>query len=112
MTAVNHLDGLMPLARWDDLAGALLVDVREPEEYASGHADGALNLPLSRLRRRYIELPRDRRLALYCAAGQRGYYATRFLLQQGYDAANLSGGYTTYRALRDVGLAPAPSSVV
>jgi hypothetical protein len=38
--------------------------------------------------------------------GQRGYYATRFLLQHGYDAANLSGGYATYRALRAVGLAP------
>lgn len=105
MIAVNHLDGLMPLARWDDLASAQLVDVREPDEYADGHVAGALNVPLSQLRRRHHELPRDRRLAVYCAAGQRGYYATRFLLQNGYDAANLSGGYTTYRALSAVGLA-------
>lgn len=105
MIAVNHLDGLMPLAHWNDLGGARLIDVREPDEYAAGHVAGALNVPLSQLRRRHQELPRDRRLAVYCAAGQRGYYATRFLLQNGYDAANLSGGYTTYRALRAVGLA-------
>jgi rhodanese-related sulfurtransferase len=106
MIAVNHLDGLMPLARWDVLASARLVDVREPDEYAAGHVEGAVNVPLSQLRRRHDELPHDRRLAIYCAAGQRGYYAARFLLQHGYEAANLSGGYTTYRALRDVGLAP------
>jgi NADPH-dependent 2,4-dienoyl-CoA reductase/sulfur reductase-like enzyme/rhodanese-related sulfurtransferase len=106
MIAVNHLDGLMPLARWDDLAGAMLLDVREPDEYAAGHVEGAMNVPLSQLRDRHGELPRGRRVAVYCAAGQRAYYATRFLLQNGYDAANLSGGYTTYRALHDVGLAP------
>src|SRR5581483_7958993 len=64
MIAVNHLDGLMPLARWDDVAGALLVDVREPDEYAAGHVAGALNVPLSQLRRRHAELPRDRPLAV------------------------------------------------
>ncbi|MBM4247487.1 MAG: CoA-disulfide reductase [Deltaproteobacteria bacterium] len=106
MIAVNHLDGLMPLAYWDALAGAQLLDVREPDEFAAGHVAGAINVPLSQLRARFAELPRDRRLAVYCAAGQRGYYATRFLLQKGYDAANLSGGYTTYRALHEVGLAP------
>ena len=106
MIAVNHLDGLMPLAYWDALAGAQLLDVREPDEFAAGHVAGAINVPLSQLRTRYAELPHDRRLAVYCAAGQRGYYATRFLLQNGYDAANLSGGYATYRALHEVGLAP------
>jgi NADPH-dependent 2,4-dienoyl-CoA reductase/sulfur reductase-like enzyme/rhodanese-related sulfurtransferase len=108
MVAVNHLDGLMPLARWEDLggAGAVLVDVREPEEFASGHVRTAVNVPLSQLRSRYGELPRGRRLAVYCGVGQRAYYATRFLLQHGYDAANLSGGWATYRALRAVGLAP------
>lgn len=106
MIAVNHLDGLMPLADWQSLGGAdaLVVDVREPDEYAAGHVSGAINLPLGQLRRRYGELPRDRPLALCCGVGQRAYYATRFLLQHGYRAANLSGGYTTYCALRAVGL--------
>ena len=86
--------------------GVVVLDVREPDEYAAGHVAGAVNVPLSQLRTRHGELPRDRKLAVYCAAGQRAYYATRFLLQNGYDAANLSGGYTTYRALHAVGLAP------
>ena len=99
MIAVNHLDGLMPLADWRGLASAQLVDVRQPDEFAAGHIDGAINLPLSQLRERYRELPANRPLALYCGVGQRAYYGTRFLLQHGYRAANLSGGFTTYQAL-------------
>lgn len=106
MIAVNHLDGLMPLADWETLRdpGALLLDVREPEEYAAGHIEGALNLPLSRLRERYRELSTARPLAIYCEVGQRAYFATRFLMQHGYRAANLSGGYATYQALRAAGM--------
>jgi len=108
MIAVNHLDGLMPLADWTAIgtADTVVVDVREPEEYAAGHVPGARNLPLSQLRERHRELPRERPLALYCGVGQRAYYATRFLLQHGYRAANLSGGYATYSALRSAGVAP------
>lgn len=105
MIAVNHLDGLMPLADWQALEadGAVVVDVREPDEYAAGHIPGARNLPLSVLRRRYRELPRDRALTLYCGVGQRAYYAARFLGLNGYQAANLSGGYATYQALHGSG---------
>jgi rhodanese-related sulfurtransferase len=85
----------------------VVVDVREPDEFAAGHVAGAVNLPLSQLRGRYRELPRDRPLAVYCQVGQRGYYAVRFLLQHGYRAANLSGGWTTYQALRAAGVVAA-----
>jgi NADPH-dependent 2,4-dienoyl-CoA reductase/sulfur reductase-like enzyme/rhodanese-related sulfurtransferase len=109
MIAANHLDGDMPLAEWRRLGsdGQVAVDVREPDEFAAGHVAGALNLPLSQLRGRYGELPRDRPLAVYCQVGQRGYYAVRFLLQHGYRAANLSGGWTTYQALRAAGVVAA-----
>ena len=108
MIAANHLNGDMPLADWRRLGsdGQVAVDVREPHEFAAGHVAGAVNLPLSQLRGRYGELPRDRPLAVYCQVGQRGYYAVRFLLQHGYRAANLSGGWTTYQALRAAGLVP------
>jgi NADPH-dependent 2,4-dienoyl-CoA reductase/sulfur reductase-like enzyme/rhodanese-related sulfurtransferase len=102
MIARNVLAGDMPLADWDriDDTNALIVDVREPDEFAGGHVPRAINLPLPQLRERFGELPRDRELWLCCAAGQRAYYATRFLAQHGYQARNLSGGYTTYRTLR------------
>ena len=86
-------------------AAPLLVDVREPDEFAGGHIPNANNLPLSQLRSRYLELPKDRDLWLCCAVGQRAYYATRFLTQHGYRSWNLSGGYTTYKALKAAGLA-------
>jgi NADPH-dependent 2,4-dienoyl-CoA reductase/sulfur reductase-like enzyme/rhodanese-related sulfurtransferase len=75
----------------------LLVDVRTPQEYEAGHIPGAVNIPVDELRRRLAELPRDRDLAVYCQVGQRGYLATRILIQSGRQAVNLGGGYKTYR---------------
>lgn len=111
MLAENVLNGDMPLADWDALetTDALIVDVREPAEYAAGHVPRALNLPLSELRARHAELPRERDLWIVCGVGQRGYYATRFLNQNGYRARNLSGGTTTWRALTAAVNSGAPS---
>lgn len=74
-----------------------LLDVRTPQEYAGGHIPGGVNVPVDDLRARLAELPRDRRIAVYCQVGQRGYLATRILLQAGFDAVNVGGGYKTYR---------------
>ncbi len=106
MIAQNVLSGDMALASWDEVSttDALLVDVREPEEYAAGHLPRAINLPLSKMRERYGELPRERELWLCCGVGQRAYYGTRFLAQKGYRTRNLSGGYTTYGSLKSAGL--------
>ena len=108
MLAQNVLSGDMPVADWLELArtDALVVDVREAEEFAEGHIPHAINLPLSQLRVRYGELAPEREIWVCCAVGQRAYYATRFLAQRGYRARNLLGGYTTYQALKAAGLAP------
>jgi NADPH-dependent 2,4-dienoyl-CoA reductase/sulfur reductase-like enzyme/rhodanese-related sulfurtransferase len=108
MLAENVLNGDMPLADWPELdrTDALLVDVREANEFARGHIPNAINLPLSQLRSRYLELPKDRYIWLCCAVGQRAYYAARFLAQHGYRSLNLSGGYATYKALKAAGPAP------
>ena len=102
MAAANVARGDADLAQWDDLpdTGALLVDVRDPAEYARDHIDGALNIPLDQLRDRLNELPRDREIWVNCAAGQRSYYALRILNQRGFRARNLSGGYQTYASSR------------
>jgi len=73
-----------------------LLDVRLPDEFAAGCIPGAVNIPVDELRSRLSELPRDRPLAAYCKVGQRGYVATRILLQHGFDVRNISGGYWTY----------------
>ena len=80
-----------------------LIDVRTPAEFASGHVPGAVNVPVDELRQRLGELPRGRAIAAYCQVGQRGYLATRVLLQAGFDAANVGGGYKTYRLFRPAG---------
>ncbi len=75
---------------------SLLLDVRTPQEFASGHIPKAVSIPLDELRSRLKELPKDRNIVTYCQVGQRGYLATRILLQAGYSVVNMGGGYKTY----------------
>ncbi|MBM4073182.1 MAG: CoA-disulfide reductase [Planctomycetes bacterium] len=74
-----------------------LLDVRTQEEFARGHIVGAVHIPVDELRSRLAEVPREQRIAAYCQVGQRGYLATRVLLQAGFRAVNVSGGYKTYK---------------
>ena len=106
MIAANSLRGDHPLADWKQMPlssgkpalpnSAMVLDVRDPDEFEEGHIQGAVNLPLNELRTRHTELPRDRELWLYCRVGLRGYYAARLLTQLGFQVKNLSGGYLTY----------------
>ena len=75
----------------------MFLDVRTAQEFAAGHLPGAVNIPVDELRSRMHELSRDRNIAAYCQVGQRGYLATRILLQAGFSAANIGGGYRTYK---------------
>ena len=100
MIGANALRGDAPLAYWGDEEGQLL-DVRDPDEFAVGHAPGALHIPLHRLRERLSELPKDQPLRVYCLVGQRAYYATRLLRLNGFDARNVTGGYKTYLQLQE-----------
>ena len=77
-----------------------LLDVRTQKEFGVGHIPGAVNIPVDELRERLGELPHDRTIASYCQVGQRGYLATRILLQAGLSAANVGGGYMTYQLFR------------
>lgn len=104
MIAANHLRGDDPVLHWNSpqLADYDLLDVRDPDEFTDGHAPGARNLPLNSLRDALDEISKDRPLAVYCAVGGRAHTAVRLLRQHGFDAANLSGGYTTFLHTRSV----------
>lgn len=65
--------------------GAVLVDVRTPEEFAAGHLPGAINLPVQELTGRVRELgPTGTGLVVYCRSGARSAHATRLLRAAGY----------------------------
>ena len=74
----------------------LLLDVRTPLEFANGHIPDAVNIPVDELRGRLAVLPQDRPVVAYRQVGQRGYLATRILMQAGFAVSNLGGGYKTY----------------
>ena len=79
-------------------SGALLLDVREPNEWNAGHAPGAQFVPLGQLPERVNELPRDRRIVAVCRVGGRSARATEFLIAAGIDAVNLAGGMRAWAA--------------
>ncbi len=101
MVAAGVLRGDMPVSHWDSLDGGLLLDVREPIELAVEQVTDAeaINIPLGQLRTRLDELPDDRQINVICRSGQRAYYATRMLLQEGFDARVVSGGMLSHAIL-------------
>ncbi|MEP3047247.1 MAG: FAD-dependent oxidoreductase [Hyphomicrobiales bacterium] len=93
MVAADVLNGDMPLCHWNEVdETCVLLDVREPFELAIENVEGAVNIPLGELRSRLEELPKGKTIHVICRSGQRAYYATRLLLQNGFDAKNISGG--------------------
>ncbi|WP_415225342.1 FAD-dependent oxidoreductase [Psychromonas sp.] len=76
----------------------LLLDVRNPNELEQvGYIAGAINIPVDELRQRMDELPKDKEIVVYCQVGLRGHVAYRQLINNGYKACNLIGGYRTYK---------------
>jgi hydroxyacylglutathione hydrolase len=77
---------------------AVVLDVREPEEYAHGHVPGAINVPQADLASRLDELPRDCTLLAICRSGARSLRAAQFLKQMGFDrVASVKGGTKAWR---------------
>jgi len=73
---------------------AFIVDVREKYEYKRGHIKGAVNIPLSQLRNRTSEIPRDQPVYLHCRSGQRSYNAVMALQNLGYrNVYNIAGSF-------------------
>ena len=79
-------------------AGAILVDVREPAEWAAGHAEGARHIPLAQLGQRQRELPVGRPIITVCRSGARSARAATILAGQGREVSNLDGGMRAWAA--------------
>ncbi len=78
---------------------AVLLDVREQDEWDAGHAPNAIHIPLAELPGRLGELPEtDETVPVACRGGGRSSRAVAWLLQQGYDVANLTGGMKSWQA--------------
>jgi rhodanese-related sulfurtransferase len=78
--------------------GGLLVDVRSPGEFASGHIDGARNIPVSEIGARSSELgASDRPIVLYCASGTRSAMAARSLRGKGFTRVYNLGAASNWR---------------
>jgi NADPH-dependent 2,4-dienoyl-CoA reductase/sulfur reductase-like enzyme/rhodanese-related sulfurtransferase len=92
MVAANVLRDDMPVCHWESIENGFLLDVRNPPELEVESVPGAVNIPFPQLRSRLEELPRDREILVICRSATRAYYATRILLQNGFQAKNISGG--------------------
>ena len=99
LVGLNLLDGRfrqVPVSAVRSLveSGAYIVDVREKGEYAASHLKNAVNIPLSELRQRMEEIPKDRPVYLHCRSSQRSYNAIMALQQHGFgNVANIAGSY-------------------
>ncbi|MEU2160532.1 rhodanese-like domain-containing protein [Streptomyces sp. NPDC019208] len=83
-------------------AGALVLDVREDDEWAAGHVEGALHVPIGDFVARFGEVTEavadGRRAYVMCRVGGRSAQVTQYLVQQGIDAVNIDGGMQAWDA--------------
>ena len=101
----NILTDKIKQYNWDDVASlprdgsVILLDTRTELEYANGHIDGYINIPLDSLRTRLHELNLNKPIYVTCQIGLRGYIASRILSQNVFDTYNLNGGYRLYNTI-------------
>jgi len=99
MSGIDTLPAVTPA---DALAAhhgdTMLLDVREYDEWMAGRVDGATHVPMNDLPGRIGELPREHRIVCICRSGNRSAQVTAWLLQQGFDAANMTGGMRAWAA--------------
>lgn len=90
--AVTDLDPTQPVPD-----GYVLLDVREDDEWAAGHAPGAVHIPMGELPERLDDIP-DGDLIVVCRSGGRSARSVMWLNQAGYDSYNLDGGMKSWQA--------------
>jgi rhodanese-related sulfurtransferase len=78
--------------------GVLLLDVREPVEWAHGRAPGAVHVPMNEIPGRLDDLPSDEQILVVCKVGGRSAQVVGYLVQNGFDAVNVDGGMLEWQA--------------
>jgi rhodanese-related sulfurtransferase len=91
---IEHADASPEVLSTDLPDGAFLLDVREDDEWAAGHAPSAVHVRLGELGARTAELPRDREVYVICRSGARSAYAAQELTGAGWTAVNVADGMT------------------
>jgi len=87
-----------PVIAWDKIAaGAMVLDVRTPEEFAEGHLANAVNIPFEQVAEEFAKrgIAKDAPVVLYCRSGRRSSVATEALVAAGYTQTYNGGGYST-----------------
>jgi hydroxyacylglutathione hydrolase len=101
---VRQTNRVSALTIAEELAGPslpLVVDVRNPREWATKHIEGSLNVPLNHLRERIAEIPRNRSIAVHCAGGYRSSIAASILHQSGItNLMEMAGGLAAWEAAK------------
>lgn len=78
--------------------GVPLIDVREDDEWARARIPDAVHVPISRFMDHLPDIPKDRPVVVFCAAGSRSAQVTAWLNGNGYDATNMAGGILSWAA--------------
>lgn len=100
MNADNILRGHLKPAYFEDLENSYLIDVRQREIFEISTIEGAVNIPIAQLRNRINEVPRDKKVILFCNTGYTSYNASRILIQNGFNNVySLCGGISLYKEL-------------
>ncbi len=104
--AENIIKGLTKMVSWAEIQelaakGAYILDIREQAEVMINYLSGSVHIPLSELRSRLNELPKTETIYVYCQVGTRGYTAQRMLMQHGFNAINLDGGFKSFSCVFD-----------
>ncbi|ADT89335.1 rhodanese-like domain-containing protein [Vibrio furnissii] len=81
-------------------SGALVVDVRTPDEFAEGHVENARNIPLSDVATGFAAIDKDQPIVVYCRSGNRSAMAMQALLEQGFTNVHNGGGLTEMQNTR------------
>ncbi|KJJ85213.1 NADH oxidase [Candidatus Omnitrophus magneticus] len=97
MVARNHILGISPITHWDKISKEeFVLDVRTKNECLKWPVEGAVNIPLDELRGRLNEIPKNKKIIVFCQQGLRGHIAVRILTQNSFTAMNISGGYLSH----------------